>query len=151
RGRMATPFHGGDFCHVRAAQHGSNGLLVRTPLMRALIADDDRVATAILQRALQRSNLDVTVVHDRGDAWHVLNSNDPPSIALLDWMMPTMDGVEVCRRVREECERMNPYLMLLTARDSRSDVVAGFDAGADDYLIKPFDADELQARVRVGI
>ena len=119
--------------------------------MRALIADDDRANAAIVSRALESWKLDVTVVHDGAKAWDLLNSPDPPPLAILDWMMPRIDGIEICRRVRRNETRANTYLMLLTARDGREDVVAGLDAGADDYLIKPFDSEELRARVHVGI
>lgn len=74
-----------------------------------------------------------------------------PTLAILDWMMPGMDGPDVCRRVREERPDANMYLLLVTAREGRSDVVAGLDAGADDYIIKPFDPEELRARIAVGV
>jgi len=74
-----------------------------------------------------------------------------PTLAILDWMMPEMDGPDVCRRVRAELPDANMYLLLVTARESRGDVVAGLDAGADDYIIKPFDPEELRARVAVGV
>ena len=119
--------------------------------MRALVADDDRVNAEIVARALESWKLEVTVVHDGAEAWDLLNSADPPPLAVLDWVMPTIDGIEICRRIRRNAARANTYLMLLTARDGRADVVAGLDAGADDYLIKPFDSEELRARVHVGI
>jgi len=119
--------------------------------MRALIADDDRTTTTILARALARWNLDVTVAHDGAAAWEALSADEAPSLAILDWMMPSLDGIEICRRVRQDPARARMYVMLLTARDSRADLVAGLDAGADDYLIKPFDTEELRARVHVGI
>src|SRR5262245_28978952 len=113
--------------------------------MRALVADDDRTTTTILARALARWNLDVTVANDGGAAWDALMSSEAPSLAILDWMMPTIDGIEICRRIRQDASRAHMYVMLLTARDTRADLVAGLDAGADDYLIKPFDAEELRA------
>jgi sigma-B regulation protein RsbU (phosphoserine phosphatase) len=119
--------------------------------MRALIADDDRTTTAILGRTLERLQLDVVVTHDGAQAWDILNASDPPALAILDWMMPALDGIEICRRLRADESRPTPYLILLTARDKRADMVAGFEAGADDFLVKPFDADELRARVRVGL
>jgi len=119
--------------------------------MRALIADDDRTTTTILARALSRWNLDVTVAHDGATAWQALCADEGPSLAILDWMMPSIDGIEICRRVRQDPDRAHMYVMLLTARDTRADLVAGLDAGADDYLVKPFDTEELRARVHVGI
>jgi DNA-binding response OmpR family regulator len=119
--------------------------------MRALIADDDRIATEILSTALQRMNIDVAVADDGGAAWELLTAGDAPSLAIIDWMMPTVDGLELCRRIRQNAAYAHMYVILLTGRDDRKDVVAGLDAGADDYIVKPFDPDELRARVQVGI
>jgi DNA-binding response OmpR family regulator len=119
--------------------------------MRALVADDDRTTTTILARALSQWNLEVAVANDGATAWTLLTSAAMPSIAILDWMMPSLDGIEICRRIRNEPALSHAYVMLLTSRDSRADLVAGLDAGADDYLVKPFDTEELRARVHVGI
>jgi DNA-binding response OmpR family regulator len=119
--------------------------------VRALVADDDRITAEILSRTLRRWEFDVTVVCDGAAAWEHLRAAAPPTLAILDWMMPELDGPEVCRRVRRELPLANMYLMLLTARESRDDLVAGLDAGADDYVTKPFDAEELRARVQVGV
>ena len=119
--------------------------------MRALVADDDRVTAEILSRTLKRWEFDVTVVGNGAAAWDHLRAATAPTLAILDWMMPELDGPEVCRRVRRELPLANMYLMLLTARESRGDLVAGLDAGADDYITKPFDAEELRARVQVGV
>jgi CheY-like chemotaxis protein len=122
--------------------------------MHVLIADDDRIAAAVLSRTLQQWNYDVAVVADGAEAWRNLQaaqSNGTPTLAILDWMMPHLEGVEVCRRVRRELPLANMYLMLLTSLESRSDIVAGLDAGADDYLVKPCDPGELRARVNVGV
>ena len=119
--------------------------------MRALVADDDRVTAEILSRTLKRWEFDVTVVGNGAAAWDHLRAAAAPTLAILDWMMPELDGPEVCRRVRRELPLANKYLMLLTARESRGDLVAGLDAGADDYITKPFDAEELRARVQVGV
>jgi CheY-like chemotaxis protein len=121
--------------------------------MHVLIADDDRIAAAVLSRTLQQWNYDVAVVADGAEAWRHLQaaqSNGTPTLAILDWMMPHLEGVEVCRRVRRELPLANMYLMLLTSLENRSDIVAGLDAGADDYLVKPCDPGELRARVNVG-
>ncbi len=119
--------------------------------MRALVADDDRVTAEILSRTLQRWEFDVTVARAGGEAWDYLRSAQSPTLAILDWMMPEMDGPEICRRVRQELPLANMYLVLLTARESPSDLVTGLNAGADDYITKPFDAEELRARVQVGV
>jgi len=120
-------------------------------LVLALVADDDRVTAEILSRTLERWEFDVTVVANGAAAWARLRATTAPTIAILDWMMPQMDGPEICRSVRRELPLANMYLMLLTARESRGDLVTGLDAGADDYIIKPFDAEELRARVQVGV
>ena len=119
--------------------------------MQVLIAEDDRVTGEILSRTLQRWNYRTTVVGDGAQAWDHLRASTAPTLAILDWMMPLMDGPEVCRRVRAELPLAHMYLLLVTARESRGDVIAGLDAGADDYIIKPFDPDELRARVAVGV
>jgi len=119
--------------------------------MQVLIAEDDRVTGEILARTLQRWDFDTAVVGNGAQAWEHLRAATIPTLAILDWMMPGMDGTEVCRRVRKELPLANMYLLLVTARESRGDVIAGLDAGADDYVIKPFDPDELRARVAVGV
>jgi DNA-binding response OmpR family regulator len=119
--------------------------------MQVLIAEDDRVTGEILARTLQRWGHQTIVVGDGLQAWNHLREMTDPTLAILDWMMPEMDGPDVCRRVRGQLPLANMYLLLVTARESRGDVVAGLDAGADDYIIKPFDPEELRARVAVGM
>lgn len=119
--------------------------------MRILVADDDRVASTILARSLERLGLEVVVAHDGEEAWQILQSGGDIAMALLDWMMPGADGPELCRRIRQSGSHAHMHVILVTARDARSDVVAGLDAGADDYLVKPFDPEELRARVQVAI
>jgi diguanylate cyclase (GGDEF)-like protein len=120
--------------------------------VHALIADDDRGTTAILAKTLQRWNVDVSIAPDGVAAWERLCSDDRrPSVALIDWMMPGLDGPELCRRIRQHPALEKMYVILLTGRDSRADMVMGLDAGADDYIVKPFDTEELRARVHVGI
>jgi diguanylate cyclase (GGDEF)-like protein len=118
--------------------------------MEALIADDDRLTTTMLARNLQQWDITPRVVHDGNAAWDIINGAAPPPLCLLDWMMPGVDGVELCRRIRNEPGLRQLYVLLLTARNSRSDMVTGLEAGADDYIVKPFDPDELRARVHVG-
>jgi len=115
--------------------------------MRALIADDDPVNAAALAGSLRRWDFDVRVAVDGAEAW-ALCEEFRPSLAILDWMMPGVDGIELCQRIRQAPEHAHMYVLLLTARDSRVDVVAGLDAGADDDLGKPFDLGEVEARLR---
>ena len=119
--------------------------------MRALIADDDRVAAQILSRTLTRWEFDVSVVGDGARRGGTCRRASGPTLAILDWMMPEVDGAEVCRRVRKDLPLANMYLILLTSLETRKDIVAGLDAGADDYVVKPFDPEELRARVSVGV
>jgi CheY-like chemotaxis protein len=121
------------------------------PDIRVVIADDDRVTAEILGRMLRGWDFAPIVTANGADAWERLRSAPGPTPAMLDWMMPEVDGPEVCRRVRRELPLANMYLILVTARETRGDVVAGLDAGADDYVIKPFDAEELRARVAVDV
>lgn len=118
--------------------------------MRILIADDDRLSTMILGRTLEKWGYEVAVAHDGLEAWAQVMGATPPSIAIIDWMMPGLDGIEFCRRVRATPLPSALYLILLTARTGRTDLVDGLEAGADDYISKPFDPDELRARIHVG-
>jgi sigma-B regulation protein RsbU (phosphoserine phosphatase) len=118
--------------------------------MRILIADDDRMTTLMLSRTLEGWGFDVVVVHDGVSAWDSIAGAEPPALAIVDWMMPGLDGIELCRRIRAAALPAPVYVILLTSRTSRQDIVAGLEAGADDYLTKPFDPDELRARIHVG-
>lgn len=118
---------------------------------RILVADDDFVSLRILQKALQNWGHDVTVAQDGKEAWEILIRPGAPRMAILDWMMPGMDGLTLCRRIRGEPAMPAHYLILLTARNDYVDIVAGLEAGANDYVTKPFHHAELRARVQVGI
>jgi sigma-B regulation protein RsbU (phosphoserine phosphatase) len=121
--------------------------------VRILIADDDRMSTAMLRGTLQQWGFEVVAVHDGAAAWACISgtgSEPPPALAIVDWMMPGMDGIELCRRVRATVLPAPVYVILLTSRADRRDLVEGLEAGADDYLTKPFDPDELRARIHVG-
>jgi sigma-B regulation protein RsbU (phosphoserine phosphatase) len=118
--------------------------------MRVLVADDEPMGALMLSRSLERWGLEVVVAHNGEEAWRMIQDGGI-KMAILDWMMPGADGPELCRRIRKDERHHHMHLILLTARNSRADVVAGLDAGADDYLIKPFDPEELRARVHVGI
>jgi len=120
--------------------------------MNVVIADDDRIAAAVLAQTLRRWDFDVTVASDGAEALDRLQAaGASPTLAILDWMMPLVEGADVCRRIRREMPLANMYLMLLTSLESKERVVAGLEAGADDYLIKPFDPEELRARINVGV
>ncbi len=118
--------------------------------MRILIAEDDSVSRRLLQATLSKWRYDVAVTRDGIEAWEALQSEDSPKLAILDWMMPGMDGVELCRKVRKISGPQPVYIILLTAKGNREDIVEGLQAGADDYVTKPFDREELHARVQVG-
>lgn len=118
--------------------------------MKILIAEDDPVSRRVLEATLLKWGYEVSVVANGTDAWEMLQSDDAPSLAVLDIMMPGIDGLELCRRVRQSLFATPPYLILLTAMASKDEVVNGIQAGANDYLSKPFHRDELKARVGVG-
>jgi len=118
--------------------------------MKMLIAEDDFTSRSILTAVLKKWGFDPVVAEDGGAAWDVLQRPDAPRLILLDWNMPGMDGVEICRRMRDNNVPDPPYVILLTARDKKSDIVAGLEAGANDYVAKPYDTEELLARIRVG-
>jgi sigma-B regulation protein RsbU (phosphoserine phosphatase) len=118
--------------------------------MRALIVDDDRIATTLLSRALADWQFDISIAHDGEAAWE-LTRTQAPQLAIIDWMMPTLDGPGLCRRIRQDASRAHMHLILLSSRGSRADLVAGLNAGADDYLVKPFDPAELRARIHVAV
>lgn len=118
--------------------------------MRILIAEDDPVSRRLLQALLTKWGYEVIVTTDGKQAWEVLQREDAPRLAILDWMMPEMDGPEVCRMVRSKDDGAYVYLLLLTAKSQKDDIIRGIGAGADDYVTKPFDANELNARLRAG-
>jgi diguanylate cyclase (GGDEF)-like protein len=122
----------------------------RRLVKRILVAEDDPVSRRILESLLTKWGYEVTVVPDGTSAFRVLETEDTPRLALLDWMMPGMEGVQICQLIRERVDRPYVYVILLTARNEKRDLLRGLELGADDYLTKPFDAQELQARLRVG-
>ena len=118
--------------------------------MRVLIAEDDPISRRLLERTLSKWNYEVVVTCDGDEAWKLLRRADSPKLAILDWMMPGTSGVDVCRKLRRLTGREYVYIILLTAKGNRDDLVEGMDAGADDYIVKPFDARELHVRVRAA-
>jgi sigma-B regulation protein RsbU (phosphoserine phosphatase) len=118
--------------------------------MKILVAEDDRVSRQILTTSLTKWGYEVLVTLDGAQAWEELQKSDAPAMAILDWMMPGMDGIELTRRVRSVARQVPTYIMLLTARADKESIVAGLEAGANDYLTKPVDLSELRARVHVG-
>ena len=118
--------------------------------MKVLIAEDDSISRRLLQAALVKWGYDVVVTTDGQEAWKILQTADPPTLLILDWLMPQMDGIEICREVRKSEALKSAYIILLTSRGSKQDIVQGLEAGADDYVTKPFDHGELRARVQVG-
>ena len=119
--------------------------------MKILIADDDPVSSRLLDRLLVKWGYEVIAAHDGIEAWEVLQAENAPRVALLDWIMPGIDGLEICRRVRARSGQLYVYIMLLTANDKVGNLVEGLESGADDYLTKPFHPQELRARLRVGL
>jgi len=118
--------------------------------LKALIAEDNPGFRKILERMLTKWGYDVVTADSGLKAWQMLQATDPPRLALLDWMMPGLDGVEVCRRVRELGREPYIYILLVTARDTPEELVEGMEAGADDYLRKPVNSHELRVRLRAG-
>ena len=115
-----------------------------------LVAEDDPISRRILEDRLRKWGYKVIAISDGFKALEVLETDEAPELLLLDWMMPGIDGVQLCRRIRAMRKAVYPYILLLTARDAKQDLVTGLEAGADDYLTKPFNADELRARLRAG-
>lgn len=118
---------------------------------RILVADDDPLSLRVLQKALERWGHEVAVAKDGTEAWQILTRPEAPRMAILDWMMPGMDGPTICQRARAAPAITATYLILLTARNDYGDIVSGLEAGANDYVVKPFNRAELRARVRVGL
>jgi diguanylate cyclase (GGDEF)-like protein len=119
--------------------------------MRILIADDDAMHRCLIENLLQKWGHEVVTVGNGSEAWALLGSENPPLLAIVDWMMPGMDGLSVCRELHERVDHPYVYILLLTGRGEKQDLVEAFEAGADDFLAKPFDAQELRVRLQSGI
>ncbi len=118
--------------------------------MKILIAEDNITSRRLLETRLTKWGYEVVSTKDGVQAWKVLQKKDSPRLAILDWMMPEMDGVQVCQKVRSRSEEPYVYILLLTAKDQKEDLVEAMKAGADDYIIKPPDSGELKVRLRAG-
>ena len=117
--------------------------------MKVLVAEDDRTTRFMVASLLTQWGYDVVTAENGNDAWQILQEDEAPHLAVLDWLMPGMEGPEICRRLRRQEGRYR-YVLLLTVQGDRASVISGLEAGADDYVTKPFDAQELRMRVQVG-
>ena len=118
--------------------------------MRILIAEDDSTSRTILAGVLKKNGHEVVATVNGAEAWQAMQEPDAPGLAILDWMMPEMNGPDVVRLIRTVPTDRPPYIIMLTSKSEKADIIAGLDAGADDYLAKPFDPGELRARIEVG-
>jgi diguanylate cyclase (GGDEF)-like protein len=118
--------------------------------MKVLVAEDEIISRTVIEAILTESGYEVVLASNGKEAWDVLQSHDAPKLAILDWMMPEMDGIEICRAVRQKNIEPYVYIILLTAKNNIADIVKGLESGADDYILKPFNADELKVRLRAG-
>jgi len=118
--------------------------------MKALVAEDDATSRSLLAAILKTWGYDLVIAENGGEAWEIMHRLDAPQLALIDWNMPQLDGIEVIRRIRALGNQEPPYIILLTSRKEKGDIVLCLEAGANDYLAKPFDHQELKARLNVG-
>jgi two-component system chemotaxis response regulator CheY len=118
--------------------------------VEVLIADDDALSRRILQDVLATWGYKVQITKNGHEAWEALQKEDTPNLVILDWMMPGLDGVDICKLLRQHTKARYTYIILLTGRDRPEDIVHGLEAGADDYIIKPFNPEELKYRLKIG-
>ena len=118
--------------------------------MRALVVEDDPVSRRMLEAFLSKADYEVVVAADGLEAWALLQQPDAPRLVILDWMMPRMDGIQLCRKIRNWAEGFYIYIVMLTVRTQSQDIIDGLKAGVDDYLTKPFNPQELMVRLRAG-
>lgn len=119
-------------------------------MMQVLIAEDEPISRKVLEDSLRSWGYDVIVAKTGDQAWEVLKREDSPNLAILDWVMPGLDGLEICRRIRAQNTPGYVYIILLTAKSGREDIIRGLESGADDYIIKPFYREELKCRLKNG-
>ena len=120
-------------------------------MQRILIADDDRTSRRVLGLLLEKWGYEAVMAEDGIRAWELLKAEDAPRLVILDWQMPGLDGLQVVRKLRLADPDRRAYVLFVTTRDDKWDLVEALKAGADDYVRKPFDADELRARLEVGV
>ena len=118
--------------------------------MKILIAEDDNVTRHILEKSVTEMDFEVVSCKNGHDAWKILQSENAPHLLILDWMMPGMDGLEICRKVREQAKEPYTFILLLTSKGEQDDFVKGMEAGADDYVVKPFNHNDLRVRLKAG-
>lgn len=119
--------------------------------MKILVAEDNAATRKMLETLLIKWGYEVSLAENGQEAWNMMYAADPPRIILLDWMMPEMDGVELCKAIRASTSGLETsYVILLTARSGKEDIITGLKAGADDYIAKPFNAEELRVRISSG-
>jgi DNA-binding response OmpR family regulator len=118
--------------------------------MKVIVADDNETSRLVLETVVSKLGFEVSAHSDGTDVWQAIQKEVEPSLMILDWMMPGLTGVEVCELVRQAEKSQSSYIILLTACDSKEQVVKGLSAGANDYITKPFDKNELLARLQVG-
>jgi len=118
--------------------------------VKVLIADDDALSRRIVNDVLVSWGYQVIAAKNGNEAWDILQQDDPPNLVILDWMMPGLDGVDICAKLRQQAKSRYTYIILLTSRNSPEDIVQGLEAGADDYIVKPFNPDELKNRLKIG-
>jgi two-component system, cell cycle response regulator len=135
---------------IEKLEQSAGDLKQAMPLPGVLVAEDDPIFRRVLDGWLHTWGYEVTSVEDGLKAWNVLLAKDAPKLLILDWMMPGMDGPELCQKIRDRKRVPYSYILLLTSKDEKQDLINGLNAGADDYITKPFDLNELKARLRVG-
>lgn len=138
----------GEPAQPKATELNARKAVARFAQLPIIIAEDDLVSRTLISNLMAKWGFKAVVTQDGHEAMKALRAEPGPALAILDWMMPGMDGVEVCRRIRERNKIV--YLIILTSRGTKENIVEGLHAGADDYLIKPFDTNELLARIQVG-
>ena len=115
--------------------------------MQILLAEDDRTSRLVLEAILEKAGYEVIATSNGKEAWEVMQGENPPLLAIVDWMMPEMNGVEFCRKVRESAALSSTYIIFLTGKRLKDDCLTALESGADDYIRKPFDREELLARL----
>ena len=118
--------------------------------MKVLIAEDENISRRRLEKFLKSMDYEVTSCKEGLEAWEVIQSENAPNLLILDWMMPGMDGLEICRKVRKLAREPYTFILLLTSKSEQDDIIKGMEAGADDYITKPFNKNELRVRLRAG-